>query len=125
MRIFIILALATGVVGCTRWSMDHHLNNAYRFYDQGRCEEVMLELSQVERASRARPYIQPEVSMLRGQCLERQKLYIDAAQTYQFIMSLYPYSEYAYRANARLRTLEQLGHVQPGEAAQVRPAPLP
>jgi hypothetical protein len=46
--------------------------------------------------------------MMRGQCLERQKMFIDAAQTYQFIIASYP-DEYAYRA-ARLETLQSLGH---------------
>lgn len=124
MRVLIVLALAASVVGCTRWSMDHHLNNAYRSYDRGNCERVMLELSQVERTSRARPYIQPQVSMLRGLCLERQKYYLDAAQTYQFIISQYPDSEYAFRSRARLQTLEQLGHQRTGQAAVARPAPL-
>jgi len=82
----------------------------------------VLELSQVDRKSRSRPYVQPEVSMLRGQCLERQKLYVDAAQTYQYIINRYPSSEYAYRAQARLQTLDQLGHVRPGVPAQPRPA---
>ncbi len=84
MRALIVLALAASAVGCTRWSMDHHLNNAYRAYDRGDCARVMLELSQVDRTSRARPFIHPEVSLLRGQCLERQALYVDAAQTYQY-----------------------------------------
>ncbi|MDD2047964.1 tetratricopeptide repeat protein [Pseudomonas putida] len=124
MRALIVLALATSVVGCTRWSMDHHLNNAYRAYDRGDCEKVMLELSQVDRTSRARPFIHPEVSMLRGQCLERQKLYVDAAQTYQYLITRYPQNEYAYRARARLQTLEQLGHYRSGESAIARPATI-
>ncbi|MBK5516769.1 tol-pal system YbgF family protein [Pseudomonas sp. TH10] len=113
MRFVPIAALALSVLavtGCTRWSMNHHLNNAYSAYDRGNCEQVMLELSKVERASRARPYVWPEVSMMRGQCLERQKMFVDAAQTYQFIMASYPNSEYAYRARARLETLQSLGH---------------
>ncbi|WP_338525876.1 tetratricopeptide repeat protein [Pseudomonas batumici] len=124
MRILLVLALAASVVGCTRWSMDSHLNSAYRSYDRGNCEDVMLQLSQVDRESRARPYIQPEVSMLRGLCLERQKFFVDAAQTYQFIISQYPYSEYAFRARARLETLRQLGHAQVSIPAQTSPAPL-
>ena len=124
MRALIMIALVASVAGCTRWSMDQHLNSAYRAFDKGNCEAVMLELSQVERKSRSRPYVQPEVSMLRGQCLERQKLYVDAAQTYQFIINRYPSSEYAYRAQARLQTLEQLGHVHPGVPAQPRPGIL-
>ena len=124
MRALIVLALAASAVGCTRWSMDHHLNNAYRAYKVGDCERVTLELSQVDRESRTRRYVQPEVSMLRGQCLERQKLFIDAAQTYQFIITRYPASEYAYRARARLQTLEQLGHHSPAAAAKVSPATL-
>jgi outer membrane protein assembly factor BamD (BamD/ComL family) len=128
MRVLIVLALAASVVGCTHWSMDHHMNNAYRSYDRGNCDSVMLELSQVERFSRPqpnmRPDIQPEVSMLRGLCLERTKFFLDAAQTYQFIISQYPDSEYAFRARARLQTLEQLGHYRTGTAAVTRPAPL-
>ncbi|KNC08114.1 MULTISPECIES: tetratricopeptide repeat protein [unclassified Pseudomonas] len=122
MRALVLIALAIAVSGCTRWSMDQHLNSAYRAYDDGNCEKVVLELSQVDRKSRSRPYVQPEVSMLRGQCLERQKLYVDAAQTYQYIINRYPSSEYAYRAQARLQTLDQLGHVHPGVPAQPRPA---
>jgi TolA-binding protein len=101
--------------------MDHHLNNAYSAYERGNCEQVMLELSKVERASRARPYVWPEVSMMRGQCLERQKMFVDAVQTYQFIIASYPQSEYAYRARARLETLQSLGHYPTRSAATVRP----
>jgi outer membrane protein assembly factor BamD (BamD/ComL family) len=122
MRLLPIAALALSVfavTGCTRWSMNHHLNNAYSAYERGNCEQVMLELSKVERASRARPYVWPEVSMMRGQCLERQKLYIDAVQTYQFIIASYPNSEYAYRARARLETLQSLGHYPTRSAAAV------
>ncbi|CAG8866603.1 hypothetical protein PS627_02011 [Pseudomonas fluorescens] len=127
MRALIILALAASVTGCTRWSMDHHLNNAYRAYDRGDCARVMLELSQVDRASRARPFVHPEVALLRGQCLERQKLYVDAVQTYQYLIQRYPGNEYAYRAGARLQTLERLGHyhaAQPALAHPVRSTPL-
>ena len=119
MRILLIAALAVSVVGCTRWSMDHHLNNAYRAYKVGDCERVTLELSQVDRESRTRRYVQPEVSMLRGQCLERQSMFVDAAQTYQFIIASYPNSEYAYRARARLETLQSLGHYPTRSAAAV------
>ena len=121
MRFVLIAALALSVTGCTRWSMNHHLNNAYSAYDRGNCEQVMLELSKVERASRARPYVWPEVSMMRGLCLERQKMYIDAVQTYQFIMASYPQSEYAYRARARIETLQSLGHYPMRSAAAVKP----
>ena len=122
MRFVLIAALALSVVGCTRFSMNHHLNNAYKAYDRGNCEQVTLELSKVERASRARSYVWPEVSMLRGLCLERQKLFVDAAQTYQFIIASYPQSEYAYRARARLETLQSLGHYPlRNSAAVVRP----
>lgn len=124
MRFVLIAALAISalsVTGCTRWSMNHHLNNAYSAYDRGNCEQVMLELSKVDRDSRARRYVQPEVSMMRGQCLERQKLFIDAAQTYQFIIASYPQSEYAYRARARLETLQSLGHYPTRSAAVVQP----
>jgi hypothetical protein len=114
----LVVLLGSSLAGCTRWSMNSHLNEAYRAYDQGDCARVMLRLSQVERESRTRPYVLPEVSLLRGQCLERQKLFVDAAQTYQYILTQYPYSEYAYRARARLDTLQQLGHVHQGEAAQ-------
>ncbi len=104
--------------------MNSHLNNANRAYANGDCDAVMYNLSKVDRESRARRYVQPEVSMLRGQCLERQKLYIDAAQTYQFIISQYPYSEYAFRAQARLDTLRQLGHDNATPPAIPRPASL-
>ncbi|MFJ4347930.1 tol-pal system YbgF family protein [Pseudomonas sp. NPDC089401] len=125
MRALIVIALAVSTVGCTRWSMDHHLNNAYRAYDRGDCQRVMLELSQVDRASRSRPFIHPEVSLLRGQCLERDMLYVDAAQTYEYLIRQYPGNEYAYRAKARLQTLEKLGHYRGGEAAVANPVNTP
>ncbi|GLZ87360.1 hypothetical protein Pres01_34110 [Metapseudomonas resinovorans] len=123
MRTLIILTLLAAVGGCTRWSLDHHLNNAYRSYERGNCEDVMLELSKAERKSRSRQYLQPEISLLRGQCLERQSLFVDAAQTYQFIIARYPASEYAYRAKARLETLQQLGRLT-GSSAKASVAPL-
>ncbi|MGH8418959.1 MAG: tetratricopeptide repeat protein [Pseudomonas sp.] len=124
MRIVMILVALAALSGCTRWAMNSHLNNANRAYANGDCDAVMYNLSKVDRESRARRYVQPEVSMLRGQCLERQKLYIDAAQTYQFIISQYPYSEYAFRAQARLDTLRQLGHDNAAPPAIPRPASL-
>ncbi|WP_339486377.1 tetratricopeptide repeat protein [Pseudomonas sp. EL_65y_Pfl2_R95] len=110
MRTLLVMALLLTLSGCTRWALDRHLNSAYEAYDKGNCEAVMLELSQAERYSRSRRYIQPEISLLRGQCLERQSLFVDAAQTYEFIISRYPASEYAFRAQARLQTLSELGH---------------
>ncbi|WP_268797741.1 tetratricopeptide repeat protein [Pseudomonas huanghezhanensis] len=124
MRIVMILIVMAALGGCTRWSMNSHLNNANRAYAQGDCDAVMYNLSKVDRESRSRRYVQPEVSMLRGQCLERQKLYLDAMQTYQFIVTQYPSSEYAYRAQARMDTLHQLGHDRGGQPAVTRPAPL-
>jgi outer membrane protein assembly factor BamD (BamD/ComL family) len=123
MRFLLILAGALSVAGCSSASLDYHLDKAYEQYNAGDCDKAMLELSQAERKSRSRSYVQPEISLLRGQCLERENLYVDAAQTYQFIIARYPSSEYAYRARARLDTLEQLGH-KPNPAAKVSAAPL-
>ena len=61
--------------------------------------------------------------LLRGQCLERQSLFVDAAQTYQFIIARYPTSEYAYRAKARLETLQQLGRIG-GSSVKASAAPF-
>ncbi|GFM52108.1 lipoprotein [Pseudomonas cichorii] len=122
MRILTILVLLVAVSGCTRWAMNANLNEAYHAYERGDCDSVMLSLSKVERQSRERSYVWPEVSMLRGQCLERQKLYVDAVQTYQFLIARYPSSEYAYRARARLDTLAQLGHNLAGQPAKSFPA---
>lgn len=122
MRILVIVVLLFSVLGCSRHRLDSNLNNAYQAYERGECEEVMLYLSKAERYSRSRSYIQPEISLLRGQCLERQALFVDALQTYQFIVARYPTSEYAYRARARLETLRQLGHDGPVEPAKVSAA---
>ncbi|TLX58403.1 hypothetical protein DN824_10020 [Stutzerimonas nosocomialis] len=122
MRTFILITLAVLATGCsTRSSLDRHLDEAYQYYERGDCDKTMLSLSQAERRSRARSYVQPEISLLRGQCLERQGLFVDAAQTYQFIISRYPASEYAFRSRARLETLRQLGHYQPSETAKTLP----
>ena len=124
MRMLLVLLLATTVTGCTRWSMNHHLNNAYRAYDRGHCETVMLELSEVDRDSRSRPYIWPQTAMLRGLCLERTKFYLDAAQTYQWIINEFPQSEYAYRAKARIETLRILKFIPGGGTTQALPAQI-
>ena len=124
MRTLLILFLATLSVGCSsRNALDRHLDSAYRYYEQGECAKVALELSQAERRSRPRDNLQPEISLLRGQCLERQGLFVDAVETYRFILSRYPASEYAYRGRARLETLRQLGHYQP--EAEVAPTVRP
>jgi hypothetical protein len=122
MRFVPIAALALSVLavtGCTRWSMNHHLNNAYSAYDRGNCEQVMLELSKVERASRARPYVWPEVSMMRGQCLERQKC---TSMRRRPTSSSSPRTPTANTpsAPARLETLQSLGHYPTRSAAAVR-----
>lgn len=110
MRALWVVVLAILVSACGR-AVDRSLDQAYQSYRQGDCERVMLELSRTERRGRSRSYLQPEISLLRGQCLERQKLYVDAAQTYRFITQRYAQSEYAYRAQARLDTLQQLGYI--------------
>lgn len=116
MRTFAIICLAALSVGCSsRHALDRHLEAAYQHYHGGDCDQVMLELSQAERRSRPGDNVQPEISLLRGQCLERQGLFVDAAHTYRFIESRYPASEYAFRGRARLETLRQLGHYQPEE----------
>ncbi|HCL4061325.1 TPA: tol-pal system YbgF family protein [Pseudomonas aeruginosa] len=121
MRSLIVACLALSATGCNSWSLNSDLNGAYRAYDKGDCAQVMLDLSRAERRLRARPYLQPEISLLRGQCLERQSLFVDAAQTYHFIIARYPTSEYAYRAKARLETLRQLGRLNetPASASAV------
>mgnify|MGYP006144762163 CR=1 FL=1 len=124
MRSLLVISLMLVLGACTRMSADFHLDNAYRQYAAGDCAAVALELSQAQRQIRSRPYLQPEISLLRGQCLERQKLFVDAVQTYQFIINQYPSSEYAYRARARLDTLQQLGHYPGASVAQPRPASL-
>ncbi len=123
MRLLLIGVVMLGAAGCNSMTMDYHLDQAYKEYNAGDCDKAMLELSQAERKSRSRSYVQPEISLLRGQCLERENLFVDAAQTYQFIIARYPSSEYAYRARARLDTLQQLGH-RPREAARTSAAPL-
>ncbi|MHA6492714.1 tetratricopeptide repeat protein [Pseudomonas borbori] len=123
MRALLLIVVALSVAGCNRVSLDHHLDSAYRAYELGDCDTAMLDLSKAERASRSRNYVQPEISLLRGQCLERQSLFPDAAQTYQYIIGRYPTSEYAYRARARLETLRQLGHYDPLEPAKPSAAP--
>jgi len=122
MRPYLCLFLLLGLTGCTSVSMNSYLDAAYKSYAEGDCTEALLQISQAERKSRARPWLQPELSMLRGQCLEQQQLYADAAQTYRFIQTRYPTSEYAYRAQARLDTLRQMG--LDGTAAVATPQPV-
>lgn len=107
------IIIATLFISACASQLDRRLDAAYLAYNQGDCARTMVELSRAERLSRARRYLQPEISLLRGQCLEREGLFVDAVQTYRFIGAQYPASEYAFRARARLETLEKLGHLQP------------
>lgn len=116
MRYLSLLCFVLLLAGCTRIPLDIRLDNAYQAYHLGDCEKAMLELSRAERLSRSRSYLQPEISLLRGHCLERQSLFVDAAQTYRFIIQRYPSSEYAFRARARLQTLTELGHADEDRA---------
>lgn len=115
MRVSIILMLALLLSGgCTSRGAQHRaLDDAYDAYAEGNCAEAMLNLSQAERYGRLSDPLRPEIALLRGQCLERQGLFPDAVKTYEFILQRYPNSEYAYRARARLETLQQLGRYQP------------
>lgn len=116
MRPLIIVFAASLLASCASNTPGKHLNQAYRAYEEGDCSKVILELSQAERASRSRPYLQPEISLLRGLCLERQGLYLDAIQIYRHLVRYRPTSEYAYRAGARLETLRLLGHHDPEDS---------
>ncbi len=121
MRTLILLSLLLSLSGCNRWMLDTYMNDAYESYQEGNCAQVRLDLSKAERASRSRSYVQPEISLLRGQCLEREQLYVDAERTYQYIVMNYPQSEYAFRAKARLDTLHQLGFSSGSIGLQVAP----
>lgn len=111
MKLLLPMVLSLTLFGCASQGHDADIDNAYRAYQQDDCGAVMLHLSSAERRSRFRPHQdQPEVSLLRGLCLERQALYLDAAQIYRYLQRHYPHSEYSYRAGARLETLRLLGH---------------
>lgn len=54
MRIVTIVVLLTALSGCTRWAMNSNLDHAYRAYQEGDCDRVMLDLSRSNaRAARA------------------------------------------------------------------------
>lgn len=111
-----LLLLLASLAGCASQNHDTDINNAYRAYARDSCAQVYLHLSSAERRSRYRAQQrQPEVSLLRGLCLERQGLYLDAAETYLYLREHYPQSEYSYRAAARLETLSLLGHYRPAK----------
>ena len=118
-QLSLLLALLLVLTGCSS-AYSKHLSKAYSAYEIGDCAEVIRQLSQTERLSRSRPYLQPEISLLRGQCLERQALYLDAVQTYRYLVDHYPQNEYTYRAGARLETLRQLVHYDPEQALAPR-----
>ena len=110
MRTLILVFLLAALTGCNRWMLDNYLNSANRAYNEGDCA-----------AARSRPHLQPEISLLRGLCLEREKYYVDAQQTYLFVIRNYPSSEYAFRAKARLETLQKLGEDSGNFALKVSP----
>ncbi|MBB3101683.1 tetratricopeptide repeat protein [Azomonas macrocytogenes] len=123
MRTLIVLILALSCGACSsRGAADRYMDSAYEAYAANDCLGTLLALSQAERQRRVGSSMQPEISLLRGNCLERQGLFVDAAQTYLFIQSRYPSSEYAFRAKARLETLRQLGHYRVGDTVAIYPA---
>ncbi len=128
MRTLFVGILVLCCVACSsRGAANRYMDDAYEYYGENDCQNALLALSQAERQSwtSRMTAMQPEISMLRGNCLERQGLFVDAAQTYVFIQTRYPTSEYAFRAKARLDTLRQLGHLQGGGVAVAYPATMP
>ncbi len=105
-RVAIALVTALLLAGCTSYKIDNTMARAYENYDNDNCEAVLQNLSEADRLIRKRRYLQSEISMLRGLCLERQGYFMDALETYRFILSRYPQSEYGFRARARIRLLE-------------------
>lgn len=102
-----VLTIASLIVSCGGLSIDTSLKQSYQSYQKNDCEDVFYTLSYVERQMAPRTDLQPEISMLRGMCLEQQHLYQDAIGTYTFIMATFPESEYAYRAKARIKVLSE------------------
>ncbi|MGI0117462.1 hypothetical protein [Zooshikella sp. RANM57] len=100
-----IVAVVCFTSACTTHRISNQLDMAYEHYNNGDCVATLHSLSRVDRLIRARRYLQPEVSFLRGLCLERQGYLMDAVETYRYIVKLYPESEYAFRARARLKVL--------------------
>lgn len=100
------LLMALLLAGCTSLQIDNVMDEAYSHYDNDNCEAAMHSLSEADRLIRKRRYLQSEISMMRGLCLERQGYFMDAIETYRFILSRYPQSEYGFRARARIRLLE-------------------
>lgn len=110
----LLLGIALPLTGCTNLGAQHRaMDDAYEAYALGDCGQVMLSLSQAERYARPTDRLRSEISLLRGQCLEREALFPDAIRTYEFILQYFPKTEYAFRAKARLETLQLLGHYQP------------
>lgn len=108
-----LISLTLPLSACTNLGAQHRaMDDAYEAYAIGDCGQVMLSLSQAERYVRPTDSLRAEIALLRGQCLEREALFPDAARTYEFILKNYPNNQYAYRAKARLETLEILGHYQ-------------
>ncbi|MCL6417553.1 hypothetical protein MIB92_17970 [Aestuariirhabdus sp. Z084] len=103
------IVVALTLVGCSGYQVSTSVNEgmdlAHQQYADGDCVATIQTLSKVERMLRSYRFMQPEVSLLRGLCLERQGYYLDAMETYNYIVATFPQSEYAYRAKARLKVL--------------------
>lgn len=109
------LLIALLLCGCTTSRrIDNTMEAAYNNYDDDNCEAVMQNLSEADRLIRKRRYLQSEISLMRGLCLERQGYFMDALETYRFILSRYPQSEYGFRARARIRLLEGQALIKSG-----------
>ncbi|WP_426416306.1 tetratricopeptide repeat protein [Aestuariirhabdus sp. LZHN29] len=108
-RVLLGVGVVAVLTGCGSYrvssGVSEGLDLAYKQYADGDCVSTMQTLSKVERMLSSYRFLQPEVSLLRGLCLERQGYFMDAMETYNYILNTFPQSEYAYRAKARLKVL--------------------
>jgi len=79
---------------------------AYKAFEKDECSVVMKKLSQAESYKDPSAALKAEISYLRAQCLEKQSKFREAIGIYNYIISTFPQSEYAFRAKERIQALE-------------------
>lgn len=104
--VILFAALVLVFQSCGGMAQDGAMMRAYKSFEKGECDKVLIRLSEAERLTAPTPELKAEILFLRARCLEIQQETSDAKGLYKYIISTFPQSQSAFKAKERLKMLE-------------------
>jgi hypothetical protein len=96
--------IALLLVGCAT-AQRGAISRAYSMIENGRYESALKRLSAAESYVETTPDKRAEINFLRARCYEGLNEIDDAIGIYEFIVLNFPDTQYAFRAQRRLKRL--------------------